>query len=237
MADNSAADLWGNAKSALSLPKRDRAAAPAARRGRGHGQGRRRHPRDLHDRPGDLDGGRGGSRVRARGGARPRGRRPRRPPRPQAPPARHDHAADRLRRAADAARGHRHALAVGRDAHRARVGLHLGEAERQRQVVLLRALAVPELAGAELRQQRRVAGQDAEVAVRAGDFDLVDLLVDQRTVSRDDLEVHGGRKRHDSDSYAACRFLKRSTTSSMEPSGRSQKWLLRSYSRALLSKT
>ena len=31
MADNSAADLWGNAKSALSLPKRDRAAAPAAR--------------------------------------------------------------------------------------------------------------------------------------------------------------------------------------------------------------
>ena len=56
--------------------------------------------------------------------------------------------------------------------------------------MLLRALAVPELAGAEQRQQRRVPGEDAEVAVRARDLDLVDRLVHERTVGRDDLQLN-----------------------------------------------
>ena len=77
------------------------------------------------------------------------------------------------------------------------IGLHFGEPERDRQVVLLRALAVPQLAGAEQRQQRRVARQDAEVAVGARDLDLVDRLVDERPVGRDDLQLQMlGRQRH-----------------------------------------
>ena len=56
------------------------------------------------------------------------------------------------------------------------VGQHLDEAERDRQVVLLLPVAVPQLADLQRRQQRRVAGQDAEVALGAGQLDLVHLL-------------------------------------------------------------
>ena len=58
------------------------------------------------------------------------------------------------------------------------------------QVVRLAALPVPQLARAKQRQQRRVPGQDAEIAVGAGNLDLVDRLVHERTVGGDDLQLN-----------------------------------------------
>ena len=56
------------------------------------------------------------------------------------------------------------------------IGQHLGETEGDREVVLLGALAVPQLPDAEVREQRRVAGQDAEPAHAGVDF-YVDLYL------------------------------------------------------------
>jgi len=67
--------------------------------------------------------------------------------------------------------------------------VNLGKAEREGEVVLLLPLAVPQLAGAEQGEQRRVPGQHAEVAVGAGNLDLVDPLVDERPIGRDDLQL------------------------------------------------
>ena len=51
-------------------------------------------------------------------------------------------------------------------------------------------LPVPQFAHAEHREHRRVAGQDAEIALGPGDFDLVHLrLVHERTFAGDDLQV------------------------------------------------
>ena len=55
--------------------------------------------------------------------------------------------------------------------------------------MLLLPLAVPQLADRQRRQQRRVPGQDAEVALDAGDLDLVHLLVDEHALGRDDLQI------------------------------------------------
>src|SRR5438552_1347437 len=76
------------------------------------------------------------------------------------------------------------------------VGQDLGEPERDQEVVLLGALPVPELAGAEQREKRRMSGQDAEVALRPGDLDLVDLLVDERSIRRHDLQLQMWGERH-----------------------------------------
>ncbi len=58
------------------------------------------------------------------------------------------------------------------------------------------ASAVPHFSSAEKRKQRRVPGQDAEVAVRAGDFHLVDSFVDERLVGGHDLQLQVRRKGH-----------------------------------------
>ena len=57
------------------------------------------------------------------------------------------------------------------------------------------ALAVPHRAGPQRREERRVAGQHAEVAFDAGQRHLVDLLGDRR-VGRDDVQRELGRQRH-----------------------------------------
>jgi len=72
----------------------------------------------------------------------------------------------------------------------------LRKAKGHRQKVLLLPLAVPQFAGAEQRQQRRVAGQHAEVAVGSRDLDLVDALVHERPVGRHDLQLNMRRKCH-----------------------------------------
>ena len=72
------------------------------------------------------------------------------------------------------------------------VGQHLGEAESHRQVELLAALAVPHLSHAQAREQRRVAGQDPEVALGAGQLHLVDVLGDEGAVGGDDFERQMG---------------------------------------------
>ena len=65
------------------------------------------------------------------------------------------------------------------------------------EIVLLLPLAVPQLADLQHREQRRVPGQDAEVAVGAGDLHLVDRLVHERPIGRHDLQLQLRRQRRD----------------------------------------
>ena len=60
--------------------------------------------------------------------------------------------------------------------HRHPIEEHFDESERDREEVLLLPLSIPQLADLQHRQQRRVTGQDAKLALAAGDDDLVDLL-------------------------------------------------------------
>ena len=57
------------------------------------------------------------------------------------------------------------------------------------QEVLLLPLPVPHLADRQRREQRRVPGQHAEIALGARDLDLVHLLADEQLVGRDDLQL------------------------------------------------
>ena len=77
------------------------------------------------------------------------------------------------------------------------IRLDFREAERDQEVVFLLALAVPQRAHLERRQQRRVAWQDAEIAVGARNLHLVDLLPHEQPVGRHDLELKVRRNRGD----------------------------------------
>ena len=74
---------------------------------------------------------------------------------------------------------------VGQDGHL--VGQHFGKAPRDREVMRGPAVAVADLADHQLGDQRRVAGQDAEVAALPRYLHLVGVVVDQQLVRRDDL--------------------------------------------------
>ena len=70
------------------------------------------------------------------------------------------------------------------------IGLHFDEPECDRQIVLFSwSLAVPQLAHLQRGEQRRMAGQHAEIALGSGNLHLVHLLVDQQAIGRDDLQL------------------------------------------------
>src|SRR3954469_21893875 len=92
--------------------------------------------------------------------------------------------------------------------------LDFGKSEGNRQVVLLLTLPVPQLAGTEDGEQRRVPRQHAEVAVGSRDFDFVDGLVDERAIGGDALQL---QLRRQSRHYALCRFWNFATASSIVP--------------------
>ena len=73
------------------------------------------------------------------------------------------------------------------------------------------ALAVPQLARLELRQQRRVPRQHAERPVGARQLHFVHALVHERTVGRDDVQDERLRD------HAASALAARSSTSSIVP--------------------
>ena len=89
------------------------------------------------------------------------------------------------------------------------------------EVVLLLALAIPELADLERRQQRRVTRAGRRNTLGPRDLHFVDLLVDQRAIGRHDLQLQMrryGRDRHLCPVlYAALRCRDFSTTSSIVP--------------------
>ena len=87
------------------------------------------------------------------------------------------------------------------------------EAIRHRQKVGLLPLPVPQLTDLEKREQRRVAGQHPEIAVRSRDLHFIDRDVDEHPVGRDDLQLDVRGQRH----QAACRLPNRSITSSIVP--------------------
>ena len=95
---------------------------------------------------------------------------------------------------------------LGEDDHA--VGLHFRESARHQEVLLGPAGAVGHLAAAERGEQRRVPGQDAEIALHPGRDDLVHVGGDQHPARRRELEVH----------YVASRiFFAFSWASSMAP--------------------
>ena len=69
------------------------------------------------------------------------------------------------------------------------VGLYFGEARRDMQVMRFAATAVPHLTGSKQREQRRVPREYTEVAVGARNLDFVYLVVHERTLAGDDLQV------------------------------------------------
>ena len=89
---------------------------------------------------------------------------------------------------------------------------HFHEPYRHREVVLRGALAVPHLARAERREERRMARQHAEVALRPRKRHLVHL-VGERLIGCDDVERDRRRQGH-----GYCFILAAlSSTSSMVP--------------------
>ena len=75
---------------------------------------------------------------------------------------------------------------VGQDDHL--VVAHLGEAARHREVTLLAADAVRQLAHPQRGEERRVTREHAEVALAAGQHDLVHRLRHGQAGRRGDLE-------------------------------------------------
>ena len=97
------------------------------------------------------------------------------------------------------------------------IGQHFGKAERNRHVVLLAALAVPQLADLQHRQHRRMARQHAEVAVGRRNLDLVDRIGHDRPIGRHDLEPQMRGKRR----VCPCLLIATPSSWRSRPPGRS----------------
>ena len=91
-------------------------------------------------------------------------------------------------------RGAVEVLQRGRDIrqHGQAVRPDLGKAAEHDEPGLLAAGIDRHDAGPQQRDQRRVAGQHAEVALGAGHIDLIDLAGERDLVRRHELEVEGG---------------------------------------------
>ena len=74
------------------------------------------------------------------------------------------------------------------------VGVDLDEAARDEQAARRRALRVGEDAGLERRDERGVAGQDAQLAVRARHGHRVHLLREKPPLRRDDIELESHKE-------------------------------------------
>src|SRR4030095_14288875 len=90
--------------------------------------------------------------------------------------------------------------------HSYALGQDFRKTEGDGEIVLLLANAIPELADLQGCEQRRMAGKNAEVALGAGQLDLVHFLARQRALRRDDLQRDFGWQRHSSRLHAAALF-------------------------------
>jgi len=66
---------------------------------------------------------------------------------------------------------------------------HLGKSIRNREIELLLPLAIPQLSDRQRSQHWRMPGQDAKVSARAGDFNLVHLLLNEQPLGGHDLKI------------------------------------------------
>src|SRR5271165_4191409 len=94
------------------------------------------------------------------------------------------------------------------------VGQNLGESPGDGEMLSLAALLVGDFADGQLGDERRVSGQNTDVASLAGNLHLVGRLVHQQTFRSDDLELN--RVSHTGYAVAFI-FSAASSTSSMPP--------------------